>query len=166
MLVVFRGLPGTGKTHLVRGLVERTPGLLVLSRDALRAAIIPHPDFSAEEKDLVDELIVTMAGFLLDRGRDVVIDGMALSSARRVERFVQAAAARSTPVRIVECVCSQSTALARITRDRGSHLAADRGEALYFEVKGRWEPIRHPALVVDTEADATQNIARIREYLR
>ena len=66
MLVVFRGLPGTGKTHLVRRLVRAAPDLLVLSRDGIRASLISRPTFADDEKALVDDMILTMAAFLLD----------------------------------------------------------------------------------------------------
>src|SRR5271157_4101347 len=149
MLVVFRGLPGTGKSYLVRQLVPKRPGFHVLSRDVLRAAVLPRPTYSSEEKDLVDELLCSMAGFLLGRGRDVVIDGMALSSAARVGQLVQIAEDRRTPTRIVECTCREDTALSRISRDDGSHPAGDRGASLYFEVKARFQPVPYPCLTVD-----------------
>jgi predicted kinase len=166
MLVIFRGMPGTGKSFLVRRLVQADQGWLILSRDVIRAGIVPRPDFGPEEKNLVDDLVLAMTGFLLDRGRSVVIDGMALSSARRVEMLVQAAAARSVPFRVIECVCSEATALARIEKDQGIHPAGDRGEANYREVKARFQAIAHPFLLVDTEADAEENLGRIRRFIR
>ena len=165
MLVIFRGLPGTGKTHLVRKLVRERPDLLVLSRDSLRASIVPTPTFSSEEKGLVDDMIVAMAGFLLRRGRSVVIDGMALSSARRVEDFVSAAQTSGAGFRIVECVCSETTALARLGRDKGGHPAGDRGEKLYFEVKARFEPVAHPFLTVDTDRGTQETLREILAHL-
>ena len=163
MLIVFRGLPGTGKTHLVRRLVRARPGLLVLSRDALRASLIARPTFGATEKNLVDDMILAMAGFLLDRGKDVVIDGMALSGAARVEQFAAAAESRGVPLLVVECTCSEATALARLRQDRGGHPAGDRGEALYFEVKARWQPLARPCLQVDTEGDTARSLAAVLE---
>ncbi len=165
MLLVFRGLPGTGKSSLVQRLVRSRPDFLVLSRDSLRAGIVPCPTFTPDEKALVDDLIIAMAGFLLGRGRNVVIDGMALSSAVRVNELVHAAESHRTGVRIVECVCSEATALARIRQDKGSHPAGDRGEALYFDVKARFEPIAQPCLVVDTEKDPAHAIAEILDYI-
>jgi len=144
MLILFRGLPGTGKSYLVGKLLERREGFLVLSRDALRASIIPRPSFSSEEKSLIDDLIIAMAGVLLEKGRDVLIDGMALSSAARVEQFARAAQAAGAALRVVECSCSERTALARIAADAGAHLAGDRGERLYFEVKARFEALARP----------------------
>jgi predicted kinase len=160
MLVVFRGLPGTGKSYLVKQLVAARPGFLVLSRDALRPSLIPHPSFSAEEKSLVDDLIVSMTGFLLDRGRDIVIDGMALSSSDRVEQLAACADSRHLPVAVIECVCSEATALSRIEGD-ADHPAGDRGEALYREVKRRFQPLARPSLVVDTEPPTSGNLERI-----
>jgi predicted kinase len=165
VLIVFRGLPGTGKSYLVRMLLERRPGLLVLSRDALRACIIPWPTFTPDEKALVDDLVVRMAAVLLARGCSVVIDGMALSSAERVRQFADAADAAGAGFRLVECVCSEQTALARIAADGASHLAGDRGENLYFEVKARFEPAGLPALFVDTEAGTQDNLRAILSFL-
>ncbi len=165
MLVIFRGLPGTGKSYLVRRLIERRPAFHVVSRDALRAAVLPHPTFTEEEKSLVDDLVGVIAGFLIDRGKDVVIDGMALSSAARVGQLVEVAQARKVPARIVECVCRQDTALSRISVDDGSHPAGDRGEALYHTVKARFQAVAHPSLTVDTDEATESNVAAIVVYL-
>ena len=165
MLVIFRGLPGTGKSYLARQLVDCRQQFLVLSRDVMRRAVIPRPTFSDEEKELVDGLIASMAGYLLERGRDVVIDGMALSAAEGVGRLVREASSRAIPVRIIECACRQETALARIRSDGEAHPAADRGESLYFRVKDRFEPIPYPSLSVDTDGDAAEAIRAILDYL-
>ena len=165
MLLIFRGLPGTGKSFLVRHLVHRRPGFHVLSRDALRRALIPQPAFSEEEKSLVDELVAAMAGWLLGRGKNVVIDGAALSSAAGVDRLVKAARSQNAAAKIVECVCRQETALARIKGDEGSHLAGDRGEALYFQVKARFQPVPYPSLTVDTDLGLEENLRAILGYI-
>ena len=166
MLIVFRGLPGTGKSFLVSALVRERPGFLVLSRDSLRAGMFPRPTFAADEKNLVDDLIVSMAEFLLQRQRDVVIDGMALSSARRVEQFARAAESRGAELRIVQCVCAEKTARDRIARDAGAHPAGDRGEKLYLETREHFEPIAHPFLTVDTDEDPARSLAMVLGYLR
>lgn len=165
MLVVFRGLPGAGKSHLVAALVKERPELLILSRDSLRAHMVPHPTFEADEKSLVDDMIVSMAEFLLHRMRDVVIDGMALSSASRVDEFVRMAQSCGAQFRIVHCVCSEKTALARIARDGRAHLAGDRGEMLYRETRKRFQPIAHPFLTVDTDGDPAESLALVLTYL-
>jgi predicted kinase len=165
MLVVFRGLPGTGKSHLVAALVRERPQFLILSRDNIRAQMLPHPTFEADEKSLVDDLIVSMTEFLLRRMRDVVIDGMALSSASRVDTFAHAAQSCGAQLRVVQCVCSEKTALARIARDGGAHPAGDRGEKLYRETRERFQPIAHPFLTVNTERDPAESLASLLNYV-
>jgi predicted kinase len=165
VLLIFRGLPGTGKSFLVRHLADRRPGFLVLSRDALRGALIPRPTFSEEEKGLVDELVASMAGWLLGRGKDVIIDGAALSSAAGVDRLVKAARSQGASAKIVECVCRQETALARLTEDGGSHPAGDRGESLYFQVKARFQALPRPSLTVDTDLGLEANLRAILAYI-
>jgi predicted kinase len=165
VLTVFRGLPGTGKSFLVRRLVREKAGMLVLSRDALRAAMIAEPTFSRDEKVLVDDVVTAMAAFLLARGSSVVIDGMALSSAARVEQLASVAEAAGAPLRLIECVCSERTALNRIAADGSAHLAGDRGEKLYFEVRSRFEEVSCPVLRVDTDRDAEENLRAILSYL-
>lgn len=165
MIVIFRGLPGVGKSYLARRLLQRRPDMLVLSRDSLRTSIITRPTFSEEEKSFVDDLMVVMARWLLEHDRSVVIDGMALSSARRLEEFAVAAASQRKGMRIIECVCSESTALARLRADAGDHPAGDRSEALYRRVKERFEPTELPYLRVDTEGDAEENLHAILGYI-
>jgi predicted kinase len=161
MLVVFRGLPGTGKSHLARQVLARRPDLLVLSRDELRRGIVPRPDFGAEEKALIDDMIVAMTDFLLSRGRSVLIDGMALSSAARVGQFAAAARSRGAACRIIECTCSEETALARLRQDKGAHPAGDRGEKLYFEVRASFQRVEEPFLLIDTDRDSEENLRAV-----
>ena len=166
MLVIFRGLPGTGKSFLVRRLVAMRRELLVLSRDSLRVSIVPHPSFDEPEKALMDELIIRAAAFLLARGRSVVIDGMALSSAARVGQFVEAAETARAPWRIIECTCLEKTALERIAAGAASHPAGDRGAGLYFAVKARFEALPYPSLQVDGGGDAEGNMDLILAYMQ
>ena len=165
MLVVFRGLPGTGKTYLARRLLDRRPDLLVLSRDTLRTAIFTKPTFSDDEKAFVDDLIVAIAGYLLGRKSSVVVEGMALSSARRLREFAKTAAEHRTSVRIIECICSETTALSRIAGDQGSHPAADRGPELYYRIAKRYESTELPFLRVDTDRPMEQNLIAVLDYL-
>lgn len=165
MLVVFRGLPGVGKSYLAQRLLERRPDMLVLSRDGLRVSIIRSPTFGDEEKAFIDDLIVAMARYLLGQGRSVIIDGMALSSARRLEDFAAAAESQRKGFRIIECVCREATALARLRSDAGEHPAGDRGESLYRRVKARFEPTDLPFLRIDTEGDTEENLSAILGYI-
>jgi len=165
MLIVFRGMPGTGKTWLARKLLEQRPDLIILSRDSLRRGMLTRPTFSEEEKTLLDDLIIAMTGFLLDRKKSVLIDGMALSSAQRLREFASVAVSRHAAIRVIECVCSEATALERISRDQGNHPAGDRGPDLYYAVRRRFEPADMPFLRIDTDGDAQDNLTAILGYV-
>ena len=164
MLVIFRGLPGTGKSYLAARFLEKRQSYLVVSRDTLRVGIIPHPDFSEAEKSLVDDLVVSTTAFLLERKRDVLIDGMALSSAARVEQLAACAESRGQPVAVIECVCPAETALSRIRGD-AAHPAGDRGEPLYWAVKARFQALTRPSLVVDTGGETARLLAAVIDYV-
>jgi hypothetical protein len=90
---------------------------------------------------------------------------MALSSAARVGQFVRAARERGSPFRIIECTCSPETALARIRRDTGAHLAGDRGEKLYFDRKASFQRIEEPFLLIDTDRDPAENLHDALGYI-
>jgi hypothetical protein len=61
---------------------------------------------------------------------------------------------------IVECVCSEETALRRLGQ---VHLAKNRTEELYRELREGWETIEEPKLVVDTDREL--GVDRVLEYL-
>jgi len=67
--------------------------------------------------------------------------------------------------RIVECACSETTALARLGRDQGGHPAGDRGEKLYFEVRARFQQIAYPFLTLDTDRGTHETLQELLAYL-
>ena len=58
-----------------------------------------------------------------------------------------------TPLKLIECVCSDATALARLAHDieTGAHPAQNRDATLYHAIKAHFEPITIPHLTVDTD---------------
>ena len=99
--------------------------------------------------------MLQVAAYLLEQNpaRYVVLDGRPF--ARRYQREQVAAAAQRlhTPVRVVECVCSDATARRRLEHDAaaGAHLARNRTYDLYLSLKAQFEPIEPPKLTVDTD---------------
>lgn len=139
-LTCIAGLPGTGKTHLAKQLEAET-GAVRLSRDEIRADLFPAPDYSdAEKKEAFDSMLIT-AAYEMSQGNNVILEGMPFS--RRWERDAarDLAALLSAEFELICCACSEELALRRIAAEE--HLAADRSEALYFEVKSRFAPFGH-----------------------
>ena len=107
-------------------------------------------------------------------GRDptasVLLDGRTYSRRYQIEALERAAREAATPLRLIECVCSPESALARLERDAaepGAHPAADRDAALYLASRAAAEPIERDRLVLDTDAHTPEQAARVAlDWLR
>ena len=165
MLVIMAGLPGAGKSTLARAIATRLNGV-VLDKDPLRAALFPPAEieYSAAQDDFCMELMLQTAAYLWtkDRPRVVFLDGRTFSCEYQIRRAVEYASAHDQEWRIIECVCSEQTARARLERDirEGQHPAANRDWALYQRVKAGFEEIVLPKIVIDTDLPVDECVAR------
>ena len=156
MIVLIAGLPGTGKTTIAIELAAQAGGV-VLSKDAIRAALFPPEDieYSTGQDDFCMEVMLETAAYLLrkDSGRFVFLDGRTFSRRYQVDRVLDRATQLNQPWRILECVCSDATAKQRLQAQQasGDHVAGNRDYALYLRVKARFEEITLPKTVIDTD---------------
>ena len=150
-LVCIAGLPGTGKTHVARGLEAET-GACRLSRDDIRAEMFDPVTYSDAEKHAAFEEMLRRARVGLIAGDDVILEGMPFS--RRSERDAARRLADETGAdfELVVCVCPDEVALARIAAQRETHPADDRDASLFHAVKSRFERIEDDehAVVIET----------------
>lgn len=147
MLIALAGLPGSGKTTLAKAL-QRLTAAPVLNKDIARASWLPgREQYSDVDNDAVVERLLQQAEELLREGaKIVVLDGRTFSKRRQVERLRQF----PLPLLIVECRCSERTALSRIAAD-SEHPAPDRSADLYRRLRESADPI-DADLIVDTDA--------------
>jgi predicted kinase len=150
MIVLMAGLPGSGKSTLCRKL-----GGVVLDKDEVRAALFAVSDleYSTEQDDFCMKVMLETAAYLFkkDPQRTVFLDGRTFSRKYQIDLAITAAVAMNQPWRILECVCSEGTARARIAEQGGLHPAKDRDFGLYLRVKERFEEITLPKTMIDTE---------------
>jgi adenylylsulfate kinase len=169
MLIAMAGLQASGKSTIARRLRPAISGVL-LDKDEVRAALFPAPyvDYSNEQNDLCVDIIYQVSGYLLGRdpGLHVILDGRTYSKRYQIERLKAAAEQFGTPLRIVECVCSEQSVRQRLEQDDGHHPAADRDFALYQRIRAEAEPILEPKLVLDTdELSPDEAVRAILDYL-
>jgi predicted kinase len=156
MIVLLAGLPGTGKSTLARAVAERLDAA-ILSKDAIRHAIFAPPDveYSTAQDDFILQVMLEAAAKLLRKRthRIIFLDGRTFSRRYQIDQVLHAAKKLNQPWRILECVCSDETARARIETQSasGEHPAGNRSCDLYLDVKAHFEPIMLTKTVVDTD---------------
>jgi adenylylsulfate kinase len=165
------GLPGTGKTTLARELATRTGGRL-LSKDEIRHALFSPEeiDYSSRQDDFCLHAMLEVAGelFQQERSRIIFLDGRTFSRRYQVDNVVSVATSLQQTWRIVECVCSEVTAMQRLEQQlhSGLHPAGNRNFQLYLDVKSRFEAIALPKTVIDTEKPLPECVDRALASLR
>jgi predicted kinase len=165
-LVVFSGLPGTGKSRLAEA-VGRALGIPVFAKDWLEASLRRSGLREQERLGYAGyELLTTLAGRQLAMGQSAVLDSVAsVVGVRKAWRAL--AAEYGVGWYVIECVCSdEELHRARLaTRQRGIpgwyELTWDEVEA----VRGRYMAWEEERLVVDGVRPFAENLARVMGYL-
>lgn len=171
MLVAMAGLPGCGKSTLARRLAERLGGV-ILDKDVIRAALFPveYVEYSTRQDDFCITVMLEVAAYLLKHhaGLHVILDGRPFARRYQVDQLDRWSAEHTVPLAIVECVCSDAVARARLQHDvsTGAHTAADRDFALYQRIKGAFEPIREPKLVVNMDLPVEDTVEQALTYIK
>lgn len=173
MLIAMAGLPGTGKSTLCARLAKELGGV-VLSKDVVRAAMFPPPvlDYSSAQDEAAMAAVYSAAEYVFQfhAQRPVFLDGRTFSKPGQLAAPLALAAKLGVPFRVIECVCADDVARARIATDHatGQHLAGNRTPDLYDRAKTAAVPLTVKRLTLDTgvlslEECVTRSLAYLAE---
>ena len=167
--VLFAGLPGTGKSTLARALAERLDAA-ILDKDQVRAALFPgrFTDYTAQQDGLCMRAMLQAAAYLTEQqsASYIFFDGRTFSSEIQIEEVLLAAERSGAHWHILHLECADAVAEARLAQSDPAHPARNRAPALYRTLRQGFEPIRRPALVVDTTSGFSGQFEAIEAYLR
>ena len=169
-LVVFAGLPASGKSFLAEKLVSQI-NAVILNKDPIRAALFPPEEieYSRQQDDFCMGILYQTADYLLkkDPGRAVIIDGRPYARSYQVQAVLDFFQGSEVVIKFIHCLCSEETAWLRLKNDRssGNHVAANRNFELYLKLRAEAESNPYPHLIVDTDRDAVECLQSILAYL-
>lgn len=170
-LIVFAGLPGTGKSSLARALARELRAAY-LDKDtikdcAMRLASEMNLEQAAQLAGALSyELLVDLARDNLTVGLPVVVDSPAAYQLFRNKIKALARALRAD-LKLIECICTDERMLRERVELRGRDLPAYRTRdwETFRQDQGRFERLTDPRLIVDTAEPEAVNLRKIRAYL-
>lgn len=168
-LIVFSGLPGTGKSSLAED-IGRQLGVPVFAADWLQATLKrSHLGDEAEKRIGFTgyELLTTLAERQLMLGQSAILDSVASIEAVR-EQWRTLVHKYQATWHVVECVCSDEQVHRRRLDDRQRHIPGwhelDWREV--ERVRSYFAPWTDERLIVDTLTPHQQNVRSVLDYLQ
>jgi predicted kinase len=167
MLLVLSGLPGTGKSELANRLGHRLQ-IPVLSVDPIESAIVRSGIALSYETGLASYFVVeALVESQLQLGQGAIVDACNYAEPAK-EMWRKLAATHGTPLRIIECYCSDEALHRQRLAARRRGLAASIPEPTWREVQQRKQettPWNEPLLAVDAVAPIEANVKRVLTWI-
>jgi hypothetical protein len=167
-LIVLCGLPGTGKSHFCRKLVEGIP-LAILESDALRRVLFSTPLYTSQESLRLFEACYHLVETLLKRGIPLVLDATNLVESHR-ERLYHIAQQVGAKLIMVRIEAPPEVVQQRLENRASGINSEDNSEAdwvVYQRMSRTAQKIRRNYFNVDTSRDITPVIEKVvREVKR
>lgn len=153
-LIVFCGVPGSGKTTIARLVCEGIRGSVHVQTDALRE-MIARPNYDGQESAFVYDSCIEVARKALQRGRPAILDGTFARRSHRAKALSELRGLYGTCT-VVHITCGIETAERRNRGRTGVVVPEERLRGIYA---GFEEPFR--ALRVSTESRPPEESAKI-----
>jgi predicted kinase len=167
-LIVFSGLPGTGKSTLAEA-IGRDLGIPVFAKDWLEATLIRSGLKAAQEQKSLGfagyELLTILAERQLMLGQSVILDSVAASYSIR-DTWRNLSGQYGAGWRVIECVCSDEMLHQARLKERQRHIPGWH-ELEWSEVervKRYYMPWQEERLVLDMTNPFSVNHLKAKAY--
>jgi predicted kinase len=167
-LIVFSGLPGTGKSTLAEA-IGRSLGIPVFAKDWLEATLVRcELKPTKDEKSLGSagyELLTVLAERQLLLGQSVILDSVAASQSIR-RSWRQLSDKHGADWRVIECICSEEAQHRSRLKDRKRNIPGWH-ELEWSEVervKRYYLPWAEERLVLDMTNSFAENFSKVKTY--
>ena len=149
MLILFCGLPGSGKTVLSKKLANKINSIY-LNTDIVRKRLFETPAYTNEEKDKIYSRMLDMADFALKQGKDVVLDGTFYKDSLR-KSAISIAKNNSEKYLIIECIAHEKTVKVWMQKRAKKKSVSDADFAVYERLKKEYYPIKEKHFIFKTD---------------
>lgn len=176
-LVLFLGLPSTGKTTLAEQLQQNYCDTYVhLNTDVIRKDLFEieghhYLDFnsktySKENRTLVYNALLLILDLLLSKSISVIVDGTFTSLLHR-EKLFKIAENNNAHLYVIETICKPKIVKKRIEqRMENGTSQSDARYIIYQKHKDIFEPIKIDHLTVDTERNMNNILQEVHNYIK
>ena len=169
-LIIFSGLPGTGKSHLAEAVGCVLP-IPVFAKDLLEATLVRSGlgkhQYCQERLGYAGyELLTTLAERQLQLGQSAILDSVATFERIR-QQWRDLAARYEATFGVIECICSDESLHRSRLNGRQRHIPdwVELSWADVLAVRERFEPWTDDRLVVDAVNPVEENITVVLTYL-
>jgi predicted kinase len=167
-LIIFSGLPGTGKSTLAEA-VGKALGIPVFAKDWLEAVLLSSGlNPTSEDKSLGFagyELLTVLATRQLMLGQSVILDSVAASKTIR-DTWLNLAEQYGASCRVIECICSDQSLQRRQLKQRQRNIPGWH-ELEWSEVervKGYYSPWEGERITLDMANSFNENFLKAKTY--
>lgn len=167
-MIVFSGLPGTGKSTLAET-IGRQLGIPVFAKDWLEAVILQNGlQPTSDEKSLGYvgyELLTVLAERQLMLGQSVILDSVASTQTIR-ETWRELADQYNAQWRVIECICSDKTFHQELLKARQRNIPGwhELEWSDVEKVKQYYQAWDEERLVLDMVSPIAENILSVKSY--
>jgi predicted kinase len=161
IVIIVCGLPGVGKTTLVKDLAPRMRAV-ILSTDKIRKELIPRPKYDWKERKLIYDIVILFAKYLSEAGVNCILDATLIKERSRQE-IKKELDLITKNIHIIECVCPEDIIIKRLKRRRNNYSDAD--ISVYKKMKKIYEPVKEKHITVDTSKISKKDVIYIANQI-